>query len=90
MQFSKEFLTELCDNDEYVHTEPAGDSRWLEYTRAIFRHNGSLYQTTFARGKTEMQECRPYEYDPDLIECDEVQLVTEVVEVTRYRKVSDV
>lgn len=87
MQFTKEFLRELCYEEDYVHTEDAGSSRWLRYTSAVFEHDGKLYQTEFATGKSEVQEYRPYEDDPDIIECPEVQAVTELVKVTTYQKV---
>ncbi len=89
MKFSKEFLRELYWEREYVHQESTGDSRWLRDYWAVFEYEGKLYGTTFSVGKTELQEYKPYEDDPDEIECPEVHAVTELVEVTRYKNVGE-
>lgn len=53
-------------------------SRWCVTSRIIFKKEDRYYETFFSRGATEYQDEKPYEYDPDLIECHEVKQVPSV------------
>jgi len=85
MLFTKEFLREIAG--DYVHKEHVGSSRWLNDYAAVFEYDGRLYSTVFSVGKSECQEYRMYEDDPDTIECPEVEKYVKVVEVVDYRPV---
>lgn len=92
MKFSKQELKELCfedetENFESIKVDLVDSSRWSLHYEQVFRdkRTGKLYQTTWSVGATESQDERPYEYDGDEIECQEVRAV-EVV-VTKYEKV---
>jgi hypothetical protein len=70
MKFSKEFLQD--DGGETIFNEISGKSRWsVEYER-IFKFEDKFYRTHYSVGATESQDERPYEYEEDEIECEEV------------------
>lgn len=85
MLFTKEFLREIAG--DYVHEAQVGSSRWLNDYEAVFEHEGKLYATVYSTGRSECQEYRMYEDDPDMIECPEVERYVKMVEVVRYRPV---
>ncbi len=70
MLFSKDFLQEM--DFEIVLEEIYDQRRWVTCFEQIFKHEGKLYRTHFERGSTEGQDNEPYEYEDDMIECDEV------------------
>lgn len=70
MKFAKEFLQD--EGGETVEDRITGVGRWSIRHRRVFRHEGKLYVTAYQTAATESQDERPYEYDPDEIECPEV------------------
>lgn len=85
MKFKKEELTEIvwdCDPDYLVVSEKVvGDSRWEDHVETVFKSGDRFFVANWRRGKTEMQETRPFEYDPDEIECPEVFPVEKTITV---------
>ena len=85
MKFKKEFLQEVVDEDTYeaekIEENIIDRNRWSIYYEMIFKYKDKFYSTCFSRGATEMQEERPYEYDPDEIECYEVHQIWKTVKV---------
>ena len=51
----------------------------------MFRYGDRCYRTIYSRAATECQDESPFEYEDDLIECDEVVKVEKLVTV--YEKV---
>lgn len=84
MKFTKEFLQEM-DYKEMLN-EITGTSRWSTFHRVVFEHDGKFYETEYSIGSTECQDETPYEYEDDIIECPEVELVEEKVMVWRQKK----
>jgi len=77
MQFTKEDLQELVGYGDVPHLsiirdEMTGKNRWSIIHEIIFTFDGKLYRTSYKKGATEYQDKSPFEYEPDLIECDEV------------------
>jgi hypothetical protein len=85
MKFNKDFLSEKL-YEKPVSEEITGQSRWLTHFRRVFEHDGKFYETEYSVGSTEIQDSRPYEYEPDEIECPEV-VATEKT-ITVYERVS--
>ena len=88
MEFPKEDLQDLirfCDVDglELIKDEITDTSRWSVHHTMIFKHNGKYYLAGYSEGATEIQDESPFEYEPDMIECPEVEPVE--VTVTEYR-----
>ncbi len=70
MKFSKEFLQD--EGGETVQDREIGRGRWSVHHERVFQHEGRFYRTRYSVGATENQDERPYEYEPDEIECVEV------------------
>ena len=92
MKFKKEDLYNLVTDDDDVEgmalvgeSEIYDTSRWSIIYRAIFSYDGKFYETIYSQGATEHQEESPYEYEPDMIDCDEVVPVTKTI--VAYEKV---
>jgi hypothetical protein len=90
MKFRKDDLRMLAweeepEGFELVESELIGHGRWSLNYEQVFMFDGKFYRTIFSKGATEQQEERPYDYEPDEIECDEVEPFEMVI--TRYRKV---
>lgn len=89
MKFPKEDLEELIYGSygdyEVVLDELEDTSRWRHHYRLVFRHGGRLYETRYNTGATECQDERPFEFDDDEIECQEVEAHEKTV--TDYRPV---
>ena len=79
MLFSKEFLIEQVG--EGVQSTIVEHSRWSVHYEEIFEHEGKYYRTYYSVGATESQDEQPYEYDEDMIECQEVEQVKRYVSV---------
>lgn len=79
MKFSKEFLQN--EDGETVVDNIINHSRWSVAHERIFKHEGRFFRTTYSVGATESQDEAPYEYEEDLIECEEVQPFQELVTV---------
>lgn len=97
MKFTKELLLELLDyNDgestedgyQVIQTKVIDDSRrWVLVHEMIFAFNDSYYATYFETAKHEDGDVRPYEFDGDEIECEEVFPVE--VTVTEFMTAKD-
>lgn len=78
MKFKKEELIDIVygDHDNYsvVYEENDENRRWTYAVTIVFKDEttGKLYMTHFERGNTENQWVEPFEYEPDEIECTEV------------------
>lgn len=81
MLFSKDFLKDRLGADDTVDHQIVGHSRWSITYREVFKFEDKFYETGWMEGATEMQDERPYEYDGDEIECDEVYPMEKVVTV---------
>jgi hypothetical protein len=90
MKFDKETLIELAHEDhdteyEIIETKMTGQRRWVtEYTQ-VFKYKDKYYVTYFDLGSTENCDTRPYEYDSDAIDCEEVVPVERTIIV--YEKI---
>lgn len=58
-------------------------SRWSKIYTRIYQdlNTGKFYQTQFSVGATEQQDERPYEYDGDFIEFQEVKAVQKTITI---------
>lgn len=85
MKFKKEDLIDLMeggfDDFEVVHDQMIDKSRWSIIHELVFKYHGKFYATTYRYGATESQDERPFEYDPDEIECKEVFPVLKTITV---------
>mgnify|MGYP001581894545 CR=1 FL=1 len=77
MKFKKEFL-QKCEG-ETISDVIIENSRWSIYYERIFKYDGKFYLTNYSVGATEQQDESPYEYEPDEIDCVEVEPVEKVV-----------
>ncbi len=80
MLFKKSWLQELLwdeiESGEVVVDEITDTSRWSIHHRLVFKFQNKLYSTLYSTGATEQQCESPFEYDPDLIECVEVEPIS--------------
>jgi hypothetical protein len=89
LKFAKEFLVDLAwethDDDivTIMSSEAIGKTRWKIQHELIFKFEDKFYQTFFEMPATEMQDCGPYEFEDDEIECVEVEPYE--VTITKYR-----
>ncbi len=81
MKFKKEDLKELLycrigeENDDgftLIEDEMTEHNRWSISHSIVFKYDGKYYSSWYTVGATEYQDERPWEYEPDEIECDEV------------------
>lgn len=74
MKFKKEDLQELeyTEGFEIIETAMLDQQRWTTRYKVIFKYNDKFYVTFYRSGSTENCDERPYEFDPDEIECEEV------------------
>ncbi|MCC0645357.1 hypothetical protein KGF41_13910 [Clostridioides sp. ZZV14-6150] len=72
MEFKKEFLKEQIEHS--VCNSVIDTSRWSISHEMIFEYKGKFYRTYYSEGATEMQDESPFEYEDDIIECEEVEL----------------
>ena len=85
MKFKKEVLKEMLydehDTSLYhvVLDKIVSANRWSILNRLVFKYQDKFYESTYSRGATEIQDERPYEYEPDEIECKEVYEYEKVV-----------
>lgn len=66
---------------ECIEDKIIDQRRWATVHEVIFKYNGKFYQTTYEVGSTEMQDTRPFENDPDMIDCQEVKQVEKMVKI---------
>ena len=87
MKFTKIFLQNLVWGDyddedlELIQDELVETSRWSEIHVIVFKIGDHYYDSSYSSGLTEYQDERPYEYDPDEIECREVMPVEKTITV---------
>lgn len=86
--FKKEDLINLVDEgvaEGLVRIEDyfISHSRWAVNRRMVFtdKASGKFYEATYSRGATEQQDESPFEYEDDLVECEEVHPVEAVITV---------
>ena len=82
-EFDKEYLTEELElpwwNEHVVLDEIIDKSRWDDYHRLVFKDlDGTLWETTYWVGSTEIQDEGPWEYE-DMIECKQVKLAPVII-----------
>jgi hypothetical protein len=88
MKFPKKDLKDLAYDDaseEYTNIENGiiDNGRWTIYHRQVFFHHptGKHYVTTYGVGATESQDEHPYEYEDDMVECNEVRPMEKLITV---------
>ena len=87
MKLHKDFLMEeLGLPYDAIKDTITGTRRWSEDHEIIFAHDGKFYRTHYSQGLTESQDERPFEYSPEEIECEEVELVEKLVKVWQTKK----
>lgn len=86
--FKKEDLINLVDEGGAkglvrIEDRIVSTARWSINHRMVFREeaSGKFYEATYSRGATEQQDESPFEYEDDLVECEEVHPVEKVVTV---------
>jgi len=78
MIFTKQSLLDCLYDESEILTKVIDEiddqSRWSTYHTLVFKTNneGRFYRTGYSVGSTEMQDERPWEYEGDAIECEEV------------------
>jgi hypothetical protein len=77
MKFNKNDLK--WETHETVSDKIIRQGRWSVQYERVFKHEGKFYLTTYSVGATESQDERPYDYEPDEIECKEVFPVEKTV-----------
>jgi len=88
MLIPKVFLVSTLGNkDVDVFDEIVDTTRWSVVHERIVRYDGKLYSAPYSEGATESQDESPYEYDADMIECEEVEPYEKTV--IAYRPVSE-
>ena len=86
MKFSKDVLK--WEEHPTIYDKIVGHRRWSVDHERVFEHEGKFYKTRYSVGATESQDERPYEYDPDEVECPEV--FPREITVTVYEEAHDV
>lgn len=90
-KFPKEFLLDLldgCDDGGKTIEDTVYDTRrWSIDHELIFSFEGKYYASCYSVGATEYQDESPWEFEPDEVECTEVQPVSVVT--TEYQPVGD-
>ena len=90
MKFKKQFLKDLIygDCEDYIAEKISDDiishERWTVVHRMVFKTGGKFYVINYGDGATEQQDQSPFEYEPDPIECVEVE--PKEVTITKYIK----
>lgn len=79
MLFSKESLLERLDDEDYLEDRYMSSSRWAREYRLVFKHEDKFYASYYRVGATEYQDETPWDYEPDMIECPEVQQKEKIV-----------
>lgn len=90
MEFMRDVMQSIAneDTDEFIKVEDEiiDHTRWSVVHEMIFQQisTGKFYRSHYNRGATEMQDERPYEYDGDIIACE--QVVKEEVMTSKWVK----
>lgn len=91
--FNREDLKEMLFGDapniELVEDEIEETTRWSVLHSVVFKdlETGKFYGTGYSVGATEYQDEAPFEYEPDVVDCEEVEPVE--VTVIQYKRVKD-
>ena len=83
-KFEKSLLREILWEDAPGKIEDTivNHTRWSVAHKMIFKgEDGSYYEVFYSVGATEQQDESPFEYDPDEIECDEVEEREKIIKV---------
>ncbi len=87
MKLHKDYLTgELGLPSTAIKDTVIGTRRWSEDHEIIFIFEGKYYRTYYSQGLTESQGESPFEYSPEEIECEEVELVEKLVKIWQTKK----
>lgn len=86
-EFLKEVLWEDAEGTEILLDEQVDTSRWSSHHRLVFSFEGRFWEVDYSQGLSETQDERPFEYSPDQVEAQEVELYQKIV--TDYRPVVD-
>lgn len=84
MKFKKEDLQDLIWKNK-VYEEITDHSRWtvdcwtVDYW-CVFEYEGKHYGVSYGVGATECQDLSPFDYDPEEIECVEMELKEVTIE----------
>lgn len=85
MKFDKKYLKGLLwkgiasKECRIIEEKIIGKSRWSIKYNLVFEKDGTLYQTRYSEGATELQAEKPFDYADDEIECQEVQPVEKII-----------
>ena len=90
MKFQKEDLKEIAyggrpNGFKIISNDIVDHSRWSIHHYVIFSFGERFFSTYYSVAATESQDERPYQDDPDEIECDEMKPVEKTITV--YEKV---
>lgn len=91
--FKREDLQEMLFGDapgiEVIEDEVEDTTRWSVIHSVVFKdlETGKFYSTGYSVGATEYQDESPFEYEPDVVKCEEVEPVE--VTVIQYHRVKD-
>jgi len=76
MKFKKEDLQEMVCEDSleltHIKDKIIDAGRWSIHHSVVFQYENRYFRTVYSVGATEYQDERPFQEDPDLIECTEV------------------
>lgn len=82
MKFKKEELEDIVWEGDIVSERIMDHTRWSVHYEIVFKHtDGKFYRTNYSKGATESQDERPFQYDDDIIEVEEVHQVEKLVKV---------
>ena len=77
-QFKKTTLQEMVvwgdtpDDITIIYNNLIDTSRWSTHHEMVFKQGEVYYISHYSNGATERQDESPYEYDDDLVTCEEV------------------
>lgn len=81
MKFKKEWLQGILwdenEDAEIISDDIIDTSRWSIHSLLTFKFGGKFYQVTYSKSQDE----RPFDNDPDEIECTEVVPVAKTITV---------
>lgn len=74
MTLAKEEALSILESGDYISNNLYDERRWVNSYELIFKYNDRIWRLYYDKGKTEIQDERPFEYD-DKIECTEMMEV---------------
>ena len=81
MKIPRDVMLDILDSGEVIQNQITGHSRWSVHHSIVFKHEGSLYATTYSVGATECQDEAPFMYERDGVDCVPVVAVEKTVTV---------